>query len=215
MSPADELNATALRQALGNQLIGNDVIVLEATTSTNDVVAQIASRHAEGLVVIAEQQTAGRGQYGRRWDSAAHRGLWLTVLLRPAIPVSESARITDLLAQTIGSTIAETLRLAPRIKPPNDIYIDGRKVAGVLVDMRVEANGSYCAVAGIGINVNHALSEFAPELQQTAGSLAMAAGKNLNRLDLAIALLRRLDGAYAALRRANAVSETTATRAAF
>jgi BirA family biotin operon repressor/biotin-[acetyl-CoA-carboxylase] ligase len=113
MSPAedaDRLDPDQLAAALRGQHIGNRVVVLEETTSTNDVVAQLAPSHTAGLVVFAERQTAGRGQYGRRWDSAAHRGLWLSVLLRPGIAVSDSSKLTDLLAQTIAATVTEYAR---------------------------------------------------------------------------------------------------------
>ena len=121
MSPAEPLDPESLRAALSEQTIGNRIIVLEETTSTNDVVAQMAATSSEGLVVIAESQTAGRGQYGRRWASAPGKGLWLSVLLRPNITIAESARLTDLLASSIASTIAKCTGLMPFVKPPNDV----------------------------------------------------------------------------------------------
>ena len=196
MSPADLLDADALRAALGDQLIGSRVVVLEEATSTNDVIAQMAGDSPEGLVVIAEQQTAGRGQYGRRWESAPAKGLWLSVLLRPQIALADSSRITDLLAGTIVATIAEAIGVAATIKPPNDVYVGSRKVAGVLVEMRVEPGGNYCAIAGLGVNVNHSLEDFPLELRGTAGSLAMIAGHPIDRFALGIALLRKLDASY-------------------
>ena len=197
--PVERLDADAIRAALPGQLIGNRVIALDQATSTNDVVAQLAAEHAEGLVVFAEEQTAGRGQYGRRWESTAGKGLWLSVLLRPAIAVADSSRLTDLLARSIAETITAELGLAGSIKPPNDVYVDGRKVAGVLVEMRVEASGSYCAVAGMGINVNHKPDDFPVELRERAGSLALAAGRAVDRTAFVIALLRALDERYSAL----------------
>ena len=198
MSPADPLDAETLRAALSGQTIGNRVVVLAETTSTNDVVAQLAPESAEGLVAFAERQTAGRGQYGRRWDSAARKGLWLSALLRPGIAVADSGKLTDLLAQTIAKAVSDFAGLAPFIKPPNDIYVDNRKIAGVLVEMRVEANGSYCAIAGMGINVNHTAEDFPPELRPTAGSMAMSLGRAVDRHAFAVALLRELDARYRA-----------------
>ena len=196
MSPADPLDADKLSAALAGQLIGNRVVVLEETTSTNDIVAQLAAESAEGLAVFAERQTAGRGQYGRRWDSAAGKGLWLSVLLRPQIAVADSSKLTDLLANAVASAIANSTGLTPVIKPPNDVYVGGRKIAGVLVEMRVEAKGSYCAVAGVGVNVNHALADFPPELRETAGSLASCLGREVDRHQFAVALLRELETRY-------------------
>ena len=196
MSPADPLAADALRAALGRQVIGREIVVLDETTSTNDVIARMAPAHEEGLVVFAERQTAGRGQYGRAWESASRKGLWLSILLRPRIAVADSARLTNFLALAIATTLSETLSLDTIIKPPNDIYIASRKIAGVLVEMRVEANGEYCAIAGIGLNVNQSRADFPAALQETAGSLALVTGRPIDRFALAVALLRILDDRY-------------------
>lgn len=198
MSPVDALDAEQLRQALRQQRIGNRIELLQETASTNDVVASKAAESAEGLVIFAEQQTAGRGQYGRRWESAMGKGLWFSILLRPGIAVSESARVTDFLARGIAATIEHELQLPATIKPPNDIYVGGRKVAGVLVEMRVELDGGYCAIAGVGVNANHQLADFPPELQTSATSLALASGNKIDRTSFAIALLRELEARYAA-----------------
>ena len=200
MSPqVDALDADAIRAALRGQLIGNRVLVLEETTSTNDIVAQLAAEQREGLVVLAEHQTAGRGQYGRRWESSAGKGLWFSILLRPKIEVSESSRLTHFLARSITTTIAGELSVAAAIKPPNDIYIGRRKVAGVLVEMRVEASGNYCAIAGAGINVNHTVDDFPADLGESAVSLAIAAERSVDRSAFMIALLRTLNERYPAL----------------
>lgn len=196
-----EILGDAISAALRGQVIGNRVVVLQETTSTNDVIAQIAAANREGLVVLAETQTAGRGQYGRRWESTPGRGLWFSVLLRPPISVAQSAMLTDLLARTVADTIETEFALALKIKPPNDIYIDGRKIAGVLVEMRVEPSGNYIAIAGVGLNVNQKLEDFPPELQNSAGSIALAAGREIDRQELAIALLRKLDSTYEAFTR--------------
>lgn len=207
MSPDEPLDAAALRTALGERLIGNRIIVLEETTSTNDVIAELAPKNSEGLVVFAERQTAGRGQYGRRWESAPRKGLWLSVLLRPKIPVNESSRLTNLLATVVADAIGGTLGIGASIKPPNDVYIGSRKVAGVLMEMRVESSGGYCAVAGLGINVNQAIDDFPPELRETAGSLRLASGNFVDRLQFAAMLLRALDKRYRSARGNNATGQ--------
>jgi BirA family biotin operon repressor/biotin-[acetyl-CoA-carboxylase] ligase len=105
----------------------------------------------------------------------------------------ESPRLTSLLAELVATTITEETGGAATIKPPNDIYIAGRKVAGILVEGRTDKDGSYMAVAGIGINVNQAVDDFPEELRVTAGSLAMVTGRKIDRGQLAIALLRNLE----------------------
>jgi BirA family biotin operon repressor/biotin-[acetyl-CoA-carboxylase] ligase len=105
----------------------------------------------------------------------------------------ESPKLTSLLAGIVAATIAEETGCACTIKPPNDIYISDRKVAGVLIEGRAAGHGSYVAVAGIGINVNQTTEDFPEELRAIAGSLAMATGQKIARMTLAIALLRSLD----------------------
>lgn len=189
----DRLVAAELRTALAGNRIGNEIVVVEETESTNDLAWAAADRGAaEGFVVFAERQTKGRGQYGRRWESAPHLGLWFSVLLRPGLSLRESPKLTLELAENIAAAIEAETGIRPAIKPPNDIYIRERKVAGVLVEGRTAKDGTYVAVAGIGINVNQAPDDFPPELRATAGSLAMAMGKELSRPKLAIALLRQI-----------------------
>src|SRR5205809_4963088 len=147
---SDRLSATELRAALENE-----IVIVDETESTNDLVWTAFERGAkEGLAIFAEQQTKGRGQYGRRWESAPRLGLWFSVLLRPAMSLRESPKLTLALAEAVAATIAEETGCTPTLKPPNDIYISGQKVAGLLVECRTANDGSYVAVAGIGINVN-------------------------------------------------------------
>src|SRR5437763_6225902 len=182
---SDRLIATELRAALKNE-----IVVVDETESTNDLVWRAFERGApEGFVAFAERQTKGRGQYGRHWDSAPYLGLWFSVLLRPAMNLRESPNLTLRLAEAVAATIAAETGCAPMIKPPNDIYVSGRKVAGVLVEGRTATDGSYVAVAGIGINVNQSVEDFSEELRTTAGSLAIATGRKIDRSKLAIALL--------------------------
>jgi BirA family biotin operon repressor/biotin-[acetyl-CoA-carboxylase] ligase len=190
---SDRLIAAELRAGLEGW-IGNEIVVVEEAGSTNDLAWDAAERGArEGFVVFAERQTAGRGQYGRRWEAAPYRGLSFSVLLRPALTLRESPRLTLLLADLLAATIEKETGCAATIKPPNDIYIADRKVAGILVEGRTDNDGSYVAVAGIGINVNQTIDDFPEELRATAGSLAMAAGRTVSRMKFAIALLRNLE----------------------
>ncbi|MEY2521193.1 MAG: BirA family transcriptional regulator [Verrucomicrobiota bacterium] len=194
VDPSDRLIAEELRTGLAGCSVGNEIVVVDETRSTNDLAWEAAEGGAsEGFVVFAERQTAGRGQYGRRWDSAPYRGLWLSVLLRPAMTLRESAQLTSLLAEAVASTIKQETGCAASIKPPNDIYIADRKIAGVLVEGRTDKDGTYVAVAGIGINVNQTIDDFPEELRASAGSLAMAAERKIDRTELAIALLRNLE----------------------
>ena len=191
----DRLIADQLQAALRGAVIGREIIVLEQTGSTNDAIWRIASI-SEGLVVFAEHQTDGRGQRGNRWESAAGRGLWFSILLRPQIQINESWRLTIWAIEAISDVICNEFGLEPAIKLPNDVQINGRKVAGVLVEMRAQNNAPHVAVVGIGINVNQCRDDFPAELHDKAISLAMAVGQQVPRQELALALLQNLDLTY-------------------
>jgi len=191
----DRLNADQLQAALHGAMIGRKIILLEETGSTNDAIWRVASI-SEGLVVFAEHQTDGRGQRGNRWESAARKGLCFSILLRPEIRLSESGRLTIWAIEAISEVVRTEIGLEPAIKLPNDVQINGRKVAGVLVEMRAQKNAPHVAVVGIGINVNQCREDFAAELQDKAISLAMAVGQQVPRQELALALLQKLDLTY-------------------
>ena len=148
------------------------------------------------MVVFAEHQTAGRGQRGNRWESAAGKGLWFSILLRPEIQLSDSGRLTIWAIEAISDVIRIEFGLEPAIKLPNDVQLNGHKVAGVLVEMRAQNNAPHLAVVGIGINVNQCRDDFPAELQDRAISLAMALGRQVDRQNFAVALLRNLDLTY-------------------
>ena len=212
----DRLIADQLQAALPCSVIGRQIIVLEQTGSTNDAILQVASPQGaavstarlasakedppslvdEGLVLFAEHQTAGRGQRGNRWESAAGKGLWFSILLRPEIQLSDSGRLTIWAIEAISDVIRIEFGLEPAIKLPNDVQLDGRKVAGVLVEMRAQNKAPHLAVVGIGINVNQYRDDFPAELQDRAISLAMALGRQVDRQNFAVALLRNLDLTY-------------------
>jgi BirA family transcriptional regulator, biotin operon repressor / biotin---[acetyl-CoA-carboxylase] ligase len=200
MSPAEMLERLAadeMQAALGSAVIGREIIVLDQTGSTNDAILQIATPDSkDGLILFAEHQTAGRGQRGNRWESAAGKGLWFSILLRSRIEINRSPLLTAWAAETISEAIENEFSLKAAIKLPNDVQIDGRKVAGVLVEMRAREKARHSAVVGIGINVNQALEDFPKELESRAISLAIALGRQVDRQNFAIALLRDLDRSY-------------------
>ena len=193
----DRLIVNEMRADLGTTVIGREIIVLEQTGSTNDAILRIATSNSkEGVVLFAEHQTEGRGQRGNRWESAAGKGLWFSILLQPRIDINNSPRLTTWGAEAISDLIQNEFSLKATIKLPNDVEIDGRKVAGVLVEMRAQEKAPHLAIAGIGINVNQSLEDFPRELQSRAISLAMALARQVNRQKFAIALLRNLDRSY-------------------
>ncbi len=176
------------------EAVGGRVTVYRETASTNDLVQRLALDGApEGEVVVADRQTHGRGQHGRHWDSCAGLGLWFSILLRPEWDAGLD-RVTPLIAVAVASGISAATGLHPRIKPPNDIFLDGRKVAGILTEAR--SGRQTFAVVGIGVNVSHALTDFPPDLRGTATSLALALDAPVPRERVLIAILRELWGRY-------------------
>ena len=209
MFPAEKLDRLIAHQLLAERpgtVIGREIIVLERTTSTNDAILQLASPRGaavssppsitEGLVVFAEHQTAGRGQRGNRWESATGKGLWFSILLRPEIHLGDSGLLTIWALEAIAEVIRIEFGLEAVNKLPNDVQLCGRKVAGVLVEMRAQANAPYLGVVGIGINVNQCREDFPVELRDKAISLAMTLGRQVDRQKFAVALLRNLDLTY-------------------
>jgi len=203
---ADQLIADQLKSELPEVLIGREIIVLQQTSSTNDAILQVRSTRAaavsspasvtEGLVVFAEHQTAGRGQRGNRWESAAGKGLWFSILLRPEIHLSDSGQLTIWAIEAIADVIRTEWNLEPVTKLPNDVQLYGRKVGGVLVEMRAQDKAAHIAVVGIGINMNQSREDFPVKLQDEAISIAMAVGRQVDRQKFARVLLRNLDLTY-------------------
>jgi BirA family biotin operon repressor/biotin-[acetyl-CoA-carboxylase] ligase len=197
----DRLAADQLKAEVPEAVIGREIIVLEQTSSTNDAILRVASTNGlpsipEGLVVFAEHQTAGRGQQGNRWESTRGKGLWFSILLRPEIELSDSGRLTIWAIEAIADVIRIEFGLEPAMKLPNDVQLNGHKVAGVLVEMRAQDDAPHVAVVGIGINVNQCRDDFPAGLQDRAISLAMALGRQVERQNFAVALLRNLDLTY-------------------
>jgi len=193
----DRLIADDILSRLDRASLVNEIVVFEETGSTNDVVAQLGRGGArEGLVVFAEKQKSGRGRLGRRWEASAGRGLWFSLLLRPAFPLRSWARLTTWAAVAVAQGIEDAASCRASIKWPNDIYLGGLKMAGILIETQVDGSGSHFAVAGIGVNVNQEENDFPEALRGKAGSLRLAGGHLLDRQGVAAAILQRLDSAY-------------------
>jgi BirA family biotin operon repressor/biotin-[acetyl-CoA-carboxylase] ligase len=198
MGEPDALLADDLLARLGKtRLVGRDIRVFEQTTSTNDVVEKLARDGVrEGVVVFAESQTRGRGRLGRKWISPARKGLWFSILLRPNLRPQETTQLTLASATALRRAIFSQTRLPVAIKWPNDIFIHGKKVAGILTEMSAELDRVRHVIPGIGVDVNQDADEFPPELRKTATSLKIESGESLSRAALATAILQELDQDY-------------------
>lgn len=189
-------------------------LLLAETASTNDVVREQAARGAAaGFIVAAARQTRGRGRLGRRWESARDAGLYVSILLRPELAVREAGQLTILSSVAMADAVEAIAGFRPQIKWPNDLVVDGRKLAGLLIETERAGQSLAWAVIGIGLNVNHEIADFPPELQDMATSLRMIAGREFRRADLLVALLHafsaRLTRPFAEAREAWAESSLT------
>ncbi len=178
-------------------IIGRKILDYPVVGSTNDVALALAREGTEdGTVIRAETQTKGRGQHGRRWHSPRGTGLYFSVLLRPPIIPEQTHRITIISAVAIADTIARHTGLPARIKWPNDICIDNRKVCGILTESESGQHHIKHAVVGIGINVNHTPGDLPKVLTTLATSLQIASGREFDREILFQDILSGLDKLY-------------------
>jgi len=194
----DALHAEDLRSRLGKtRVIGRDIQVFEATTSTNDIIERLARDGVEeGAVVFAESQTRGRGRLGRKWLSPLRKGLWFSILLRPKLSPQEVTQITVASATGVRRAIEKQTGLNAEIKWPNDILVGGKKVAGILTELNAELDRVKYVIVGIGVDVNLNQAEFPADLRKSATSLKAALGHAVARPDLAVTILCELDEDY-------------------
>jgi BirA family biotin operon repressor/biotin-[acetyl-CoA-carboxylase] ligase len=189
-------------------------LLLTETGSTNDIAREQGRRGAAaGFLAAAARQTRGRGRLGRAWDSAAGLGLYVSLLLRPALAARDAGRLSVLASVSAADAVETLTGRRPQIKWPNDLLLDGRKLAGLLIETEPAGAMLAFAVIGIGINIGHEAADFPPELQATATSLRLAIGRLYRRADLLVALLRaferRLAEPFETTRQAWAASSLT------
>lgn len=181
--------------------IGHPLIYKNIVDSTNIVLRKLAGSGAEeGTVVWAEQQMAGRGRHGRGWESPPGKGLWFSVLLRPELSLPQIPLLTLVSAVSLVRGISRMTGFAPTIKWPNDLLANGKKLAGILAEVQSEGREIKHVVVGIGINVNHTLSDFPPQLADWATSLRLVLGRPWNRRALLESVLEQLDKDYQEVR---------------
>lgn len=166
------------------------------TGSTNTVALRLAAEgEPHGALVIAEEQTAGRGRLGRSWYSEKTSGLYLSILLRPELPPQQAPLLTLAAGLAVHEAVMQILPSLPLdLRWPNDLLTGGKKFAGILTEMQAESHRIHYVVVGIGVDVNHA--QMPAELEGIATSLRLAAGHEVSRLDLLAHLLTTFDRYY-------------------
>jgi BirA family biotin operon repressor/biotin-[acetyl-CoA-carboxylase] ligase len=174
-------------------MVGWRVYRMGTVDSTNSALRALADAgEPEGAVLVADEQTAGRGRAGRAWFSPRGGGLWLSVLLRPNRPAAEVAGLSVATALSVASALRETPGVDARVKWPNDVVAEGRKLGGVLLESRQSPGGLVeSVIVGVGINVNLAPADLPPDLASSATSLSALAGRDVPASDVLRAVLVR------------------------
>ena len=203
----DILTPDMLRQRLKGSLFGKRIYHFFKTGSTNRVALELGhAGEPEGAVVVAEEQTAGRGRAGRAWHSEHAAGIYATLLLRPRLAPVQAPLLTMMAGLSAHAAIQAQTGLTVDLKWPNDLLINGKKVGGILTEMHAEPGQIRFVILGIGLNVNQ--EKFAGELGAIATSLRLETGKTQSRLELLVRLLREFENDYNQFLREGASSVT-------
>jgi BirA family biotin operon repressor/biotin-[acetyl-CoA-carboxylase] ligase len=189
----DRLTSLELSPLLNTSDLGRTVHHFETTTSTNEIAHQLAAGGAaHGEVVIAEQQTRGKGRRGRTWASPRGSNLYFSAILRPDLPPQRAPEITLVAAVALAETLRDSGAQA-FIKWPNDVQLDGRKVAGILTELSADPDQVHYVVLGVGVNLNCAAADLGPEVAPTAISLCEARKEKVPRALFTAALFSHLE----------------------
>ena len=191
----DILAPSLLRAELGDCPLGRTIFHHFRIDSTNAAALKLAAEGAEhGTVVVAEEQTAGRGRLGRAWFSEKSSGIYTSVILRPPLAPAAAPVLTLMAGLAAHRAVSISTGLTVDIRWPNDLLVNGKKVCGILTEMSAEVDRLHAVVLGIGINVNHSLMP--PELESIATSLRIEAHRAISRVQVLAALLRELERHY-------------------
>ncbi len=181
--------------------VGKQVSYLATCSSTNDLLKAMAEEGAEeGTVLVAGEQTRGKGRLGRSFTSAAGKGIYLSALLRPDLPPQALLPLTGFAAEAMVRAVFRITGTRVGIKWVNDLLLNGKKLCGILTESAFSAGGRLkYVVVGVGLNVNYAREDFPPELQTLAGSLQTELGRSFPLGPLTVAMIEELDALYDAL----------------
>ena len=197
-TPTTDLDIPDLEGALAYRIIGHRIHHYDTIGSTMDEARRLASEGAgEGTVVIAEEQTAGRGRFNRAWVSPRGENLSFSVILTP--PANQLPYMNMAATLAVARTVADTAGLKPTIKWPNDVRVGGLKISGILIETAIESEDAVCAIIGIGVNVNFDPSLHA-EIAGISTSLYRETEQRRNRTPVLRVLLEHFNDAYASVR---------------
>lgn len=192
----DVMTEAELESLKNTQWAGCEIYCFDSIDSTNTKAKELAEAgHPSGTLVVADQQTLGRGRRGRSWESPAGTGVFMTLMLKPDINPNNASMLTLVAAMATARAITEVTGEAAQIKWPNDIVMNGKKVVGILTEMSAQFDYINHIVVGIGINVHN--EEFPEEIAKTASSLLLECGHRIHRASLIEAFLEEFERLYA------------------
>lgn len=190
----DRVNEANVKKHITTKKYGQNIRYIETCPSTQFLAHEEAQSGAvDGTVVLAEEQTAGKGRMARVWESKAAKGIWMSVITRPLLAPHQAPQMTLVAAVAVTRAIEDITGLSAQIKWPNDILINGKKVTGILTELQADPDVVKAIILGIGINVNQSAADFPLELSAIATSLKMEAGEQVNRAALIAKILRYLE----------------------
>ncbi|MBO1000065.1 biotin--[acetyl-CoA-carboxylase] ligase [Bacillus sp. SD075] len=197
ISAPEKVSESEIQLGLETKTIGKMIHYQETVESTQKIAHQLANEGVqEGTLVVAEEQLSGKGRLMRSWHSPKFSGIWMSLILRPKIPIHEAPQLTLLAAVAVAQAIEDTTDLKPQIKWPNDILVNRKKVVGILTEMQAESDRIHSVIIGIGMNINQQLVDFPEELQEKASSLLIESGGAVSRSKVIQRALFRLENLY-------------------
>jgi BirA family biotin operon repressor/biotin-[acetyl-CoA-carboxylase] ligase len=197
----EKLDVARILRTLQTEWLGRSIKYLEQVDSTNTLAHQLVAKgEAQGTLIVAEEQLSGRGRMGRSWHSPAGKGIWMSFILRPDIPLLFTPQLTLLTAVAVCRAIRAVGSAEAGIKWPNDILIGGRKVCGILLETSAEEDRLLHVVAGIGVSVNLTEDDYPPELRSIATSLLIETGRRVSREELLCRILQEWESLFSLYR---------------
>ncbi len=197
----DLLLPEEIQEGLETKIFGKSkILYLSETGSTNQEAKDLAEKGApEGTVIIAERQVQGKGRRGRTWFSPPGEGIYCSLILRPKMTPTEASRITLMTAVVVADLLHSSLALPCRVKWPNDILVNGKKISGILTEASMEMDMLNYVVVGLGLNVNMSPQSFPEDLREKATSTLIETGHSYSRVKLLQAFLSGFEKLYETL----------------
>lgn len=193
----DRLYPEEIRDGLSNRFLGRKIYYFDTVSTTNDKAKELARQgDGEGTLIVAEEQTGGKGRLGRKWFAPKYKGIWFSLILCPPVLPPEANQVTMLAAVAVASAIKKETGIEAGIKWPNDLLVGSKKICGILTELSAEMERINYLVAGIGINVNQDETDFPEELRESAASLKNEFKRKIDRVRLIQTTLAEFEGWY-------------------